>query len=159
MADASTCYLLASHILKPRGLKGEIKCAGFSPVPAVVIINDTEYRVKNASDYDGFTYLFLEGVDTIERAELLRGRDIFVRRADIELADDEILVGDLVGYTIIDEAGKTHGTVRAVENYGAGEIIEATGANGAFSFPYEDAFVVETHTKKRTLCVRPSVFQ
>jgi len=83
----------------------------------------------------------------IDQAELLRGREIFVRREGLKLNPDEILNTDLIGFTVVDEKGKQLGTVKSVNDFGAGDIIDC----GSFSFPYEDEFVSETNIKERRL--------
>ena len=136
-----------STIHKPRGLKGEVKCQYFENMPPHVFIDGKIFTVKKVTHSSGNTYLMLEGITTIEDAERLRGKSIEADRAQINLADDEILNTDLVGFNVTDETGNHLGTIKSIENYGAGEICNC----GAFSFPYEDEFVIETNMKDRRI--------
>ena len=120
--------ITVGRILKPRGLKGEVKC----------IINGE------------IVYKFFDGVTTLEQAELLRGKPIQVPRETVKLADDEILASDLVGFEIVDTDGRKIGVVKGVENYGASDIVDC----GDFMFPYEDAFVVETNLSDKKIVIR-----
>jgi len=145
-----------SVILKPRGLRGELKCTAlpYGISPKVIFIDGQEFKVVKQSEYDNFTYFMLAGVDTFEVADRLRNKAIEIDRADLNIAHDEILTTDLIGMVVLDEHGKQHGVVKSVENYGAGEIIDC----GAFSFPYEDEFIIATDMKKRALMVRVQDF-
>ena len=145
-----------THILKPRGLRGELKCALCDvAIPKNVYIDAQPFSVQSCSNQNGFTYLTLSGICDATAAERLRGKAIEIDREHLTLAADEILTADLIGFTIVDEHGKPRGHVRRVENYGAGDIIEC----GNLSFPYEDAFIIETDTKKRTLVVRSFILE
>ncbi len=58
-------------------------------------------------------------------AERLRGTVLTVPRASLPpLGDGEFYHADLIGLAVIDTAGTSVGTVIAVENFGAGDIIE-----------------------------------
>ena len=139
-------------VLKPRGLRGELKCTMFPPSvsPLSVVIADTTYTVAKCQTSD-FTYLTLATVDTLSAAETLRGKPVFIDRAALNLAPDEILASDLVGFAVVGEDGDKLGSVASVDNFGAGDIIDC----GSFAFPYEDEFVVETNITTRRLVVRP----
>jgi 16S rRNA processing protein RimM len=145
-----TAQISASTVLKPRGLKGELKCVLIPFDVQKVIIEGVKYDVLMQKNSD-FTYLFLQNVNDLNAAERLRGKKIEIDRAEIKLEKDEILTCDLVGFSVVDERGKNLGTVRDFANYGAGDIVDC----GGFSIPYEDEFIIETNIKKRTLVVRP----
>ena len=136
-----------STILKPVGLRGEIKCTYFSPIPKVIYIDGKSYKVLKSRDYKDFTFLTLEGIDAIEDAERLRGKSIAIDRESVEIGNDEILTSDLIGFAVINKSGKHLGTVKDIQNYGASDICDC----GSFSFPYEDAFVLETNVKARKI--------
>ncbi len=58
-------------------------------------------------------------------AEALRGTVLSVARADLPpLADGEFYHADLIGLAVVDTTGVAVGTVIAVENFGAGDILE-----------------------------------
>jgi len=140
------------NAIKPRGLRGEIKCTLFPARVDSVFIDGANFKIVKQTDYDGHTYLFLDGVATVDAAERFRGKKIEIDRADLKLGPDMILTSDLVGFSVADVAGKIVGTVKSVDDFGAGEIINL----GAISFPYVDEFVVETNMETRTLVVRPA---
>ena len=139
-------------VLKPRGLKGELKVSTQFPMQDIqtVCIAGKEYRVLGASEHAGFAYLKLEGVSTVEQAERLRGLVIDVDRELIKLQDDEVLIADLIGFDMVSPQGQTLGKVAAIDEHPAGEVIVCE----TFSFPYEDAFVVETDMTKKRIVVR-----
>jgi len=74
----------------------------------------------------------VEGVKDRDAAQALHGTEIYVERAVLPaLAEEETFYhADLIGLRVEDAAGRTLGTVRAVENYGAGDLLEVTGPDG-----------------------------
>jgi len=67
----------------------------------------------------------LSGIATREAAEALRGTRLYADRAALApLAEDEYYHADLVGLTVVDTGGNLIGTVRAVFDHGAGDLLE-----------------------------------
>jgi len=65
------------------------------------------------------------GVDDRSAAEALRGTLVEIDRAALPpLADGEYYHADLIGLPAVDGSGTALGTVVAVENYGAGDLLE-----------------------------------
>ena len=146
-------------VLKPRGLKGELKCSApligrfleaTGKKPLVIYIDEKPYNVTKLSGYNENVYIFLDNVTTVESAERFRNKKIFVNRRDLNLSDDEVLTSELVGFDVVDAGGKCLGCVKSIDNYGAGEICDC----GEFSFPYEDKFVAETDMNAKKITVR-----
>lgn len=74
----------------------------------------------------------LDGISSREQAEALRGTTLTIARDALPpLADDEYYHADLIGRSCHGAGGEMLGTVMAVENYGAGDLLEIELANGA----------------------------
>jgi len=74
-----------------------------------------------------------ERVTFVDRsaAESLHGVELFVSRAALPAtAKDEYYHADLIGLRAEDSEGRGLGTVQAIHNYGAGDIIEIARADG-----------------------------
>lgn len=121
------------------GVKGEVKIKSFTQNPedclaygqwrgenGEVILSATEARpIKN-----GFA-VYCEEVDTPEAAQALNGIKLYVYREELpEPDEEEFYFEDLVGLSVKTESGRRMGVVRAVHNYGAGDLLEidASGA-------------------------------
>lgn len=78
-------------------------------------------------------------------AEALRGIALTVDRAALPPLDDgEFYVDDLIGLPAVDTAGVALGEVVAVENFGAGDIIEVARPDGrTFMVPFNPEAVPE----------------
>ncbi len=76
-------------------------------------------------------------------AEKLRGTELTVPRTALPpLGEGEYYHADLIGLAVLSEAGEAIGTVVAVENFGAGDVIEIAKADGKrFMVPMQPAAV------------------
>ncbi|MCC5971476.1 MAG: 16S rRNA processing protein RimM [Pararhodobacter sp.] len=67
----------------------------------------------------------LSGIGTREEAEALRGTRLYADRSKLPaLPDDEYYHADLIGLQVLDTGGTVLGTVSAVLNHGAGDLLE-----------------------------------
>ncbi len=152
-------------VLKPRGLQGEIKIGMtynhteiFNKLNEVTL-NGREYKVDRGSVQNGFAYLSLQGIDSIEKAEKLRNQTVMVEDSALCLDDNEILSSELVGFDVVHQ-GKKVGSVVSVENYGAGDFFEIAITGKEFVLiPNEDDFILETNVKTRTLVLSPNALE
>jgi 16S rRNA processing protein RimM len=116
------------------GVKGEVRLKSFCAEPAAI----ADYAPLLTEDGRSFTLTLarplkgafaarLSGVATREQAEALKGTRLYAPRDRLPvLPDDEYYHADLIGLTVLDTGGATLGTVRAVLDHGAGDILEIT---------------------------------
>jgi len=85
----------------------------------------------------------LDGVTTREAAEQLNGVELFVARDKLPAPDDgEFYHADLIGLAAETAQGEPLGSVVAVHNFGAGDIIEIAPPNGpTIMLPFSNAVV------------------
>lgn len=84
----------------------------------------------------------LSGVLTREAAEALRGTRLYADRSRLPaLPDDEYYHADLIGLRVVDTGGVALGTVRAVHDHGAGDVLDVLGPAGEVMLPFTRAAV------------------
>lgn len=67
----------------------------------------------------------IKGVEDRNQAEALRGTKLYVERSQLpDLPSDEFYHSDLLGLEVQDLEGQTIGSVRALNNFGAGDFLE-----------------------------------
>ena len=133
------------------GIQGEVRLKLFAETPASLQRHQAfEAGVRTLTlktlrpDKGGAIARFVEIPDRTA-AEGLRGTLLTVARADLpSLPDGEFYHADLIGLPVVDTAGVEVGTVAAVENFGAGDILEIEKPGGArFMVPFTPAAVPE----------------
>ena len=119
------------------GIKGELRLKLFSASAdslaghANVFVGGHEYRLGGVKAAGKGAIARLEGVNDRSTAESLRGELIEVDRAALPpLAEGEDYHADLIGLECVDRDGQSVGTVAAVENFGAGDLLEVEMEGG-----------------------------
>ncbi len=104
---------------------------------------------------DGILVRF-EGVTDRDTAEALRGTSFTIAADDRrELDAEEFWPDDLVGCTVVDEAGESLGTVESVEFGAAQDRLSVRTPNGVVEVPFVDAIVPTVDLDARTIVMTP----
>ena len=119
------------------GVRGEVRLKSFTADPTAIADYAPLTTLDGSRDFDvvltgavknGLTAR-MSGVVTKEDADALRGTELYVPRDRLpSLPDDEFYHADLVGMSVYDTGGTLLGTVRAVQNHGATDLLEIMGA-------------------------------
>lgn len=113
------------------GVKGELRLKLFSDSAESLsrhqklYVGGAERRLVAARDSGKAAVARFEGIGDRSAAEALRGSLVEVDRSQLpRLEDGEYYHADLIGLAAVDAEGGPIGTVVAVENYGAGDLLE-----------------------------------
>ncbi len=134
------------------GVKGEVRLKSFCAQPEAIAAyaplwtedGSRSFTVKITRAIQGGLAARLSGVATKEEADALRGVSLYAERSKLpNLPDDEFYHADLIGLEVFDTGGKRLGTVRAIYDHGAGDILEifAPGRKTALLLPFTRAVV------------------
>lgn len=133
--------LTIGKVLKPRGLKGELKFETYSSDPArfcdlkKLSIDKTEYAVLRISIEGNVAYCVLDGVDSVEKAESLRGKLVRCNRDDLPALDEgEHYIVDMIGLAVVVN-GEVKGRISDILQYGSADVYVVKNADVTFSFP------------------------
>jgi 16S rRNA processing protein RimM len=120
------------------GVRGEVKLWPFTSDPMAV----TQYGVLSSEDGRSFEietvrpgkdFLVVRFKEIADRtaAEQLRNVDLYVPRERLPATEnDEYYHADLIGLPVEDLRGSALGTVTAVHNFGAGDLLEVLPVGG-----------------------------
>ena len=142
-----TQYLMIGEVLKPQGIRGEVKIKPYAAnhedfrrwKKLYLQEKDggyTEIKAICSRVHDGFAYVTLGECASIEDAEKLRGRELFIDRQQAGRLDEgEVFVTDLIGCEAIDEQGRPIGTLTDVLQHGAVDVYVFKTARGTLMAP------------------------
>ena len=129
---ASDDRILLGRIGAAHGIKGEVRLKSYTdPVEAI-----TEYGALEAAAGGAFTFerwrvqkgaliARFTGVTDRNKAETLNGTDLYIARDRLPETDDgEFYHADLIGLLAIDTDGAETGRIVAVQDFGAGDLLE-----------------------------------
>jgi 16S rRNA processing protein RimM len=134
------------------GVHGEVRLKSFCSSPEDIALYAPLYTEDGARSFTvrltrpvtGGLGARLSGVSSKEEADALKGVTLWADRDRLpSLPDDEFYHADLIGLSVVDTGGAPLGTVRAVHNHGAGDILEifAPGRRQALLLPFTRAAV------------------
>jgi 16S rRNA processing protein RimM len=152
------------------GVRGEVKLWSFTGDPGAVAdygaLENADGKRKFEIDSlrsakDHFVARF-KGIDDRDAAAALCNLDLYVPRDRLPPIeeDDTYYYADLIGLAAVTPEGVPLGTVSALHNFGAGDLIEiATTAGGEpLLLPFSDAVVPEVDVAaKRIVVVLPTM--
>lgn len=157
-------YLMVAEVLKPQGVRGEVKlkpytadAGSFSRWKTLYLFDGKDYSPvpsKVSRIHDGFVYTVLGDCASMEDAEKLRGRELFIDRAHADPGDpDAFFIEDLIGCEAVDENGTTVGTLTEVLQYGTVDTWVLRTPRGTMMAPALLAVFTEVDTRTGRILV------
>ena len=131
--------MLVGEIGRPQGLQGEVRIRSFTAHPAAI----TEYgpledetgarlfEIESLRVTPKALSARLKGITSRDEAEALTGTKLYVPHSRLPAREeDEWHHTDLIGISALDREGVAIGSVVAVHNFGAGDLLEIRPASG-----------------------------
>ncbi|MBA3813030.1 MAG: 16S rRNA processing protein RimM [Alphaproteobacteria bacterium] len=161
-SSPASSLFCAAVIASAHGIQGHVKVKCFLEDPAHLKTyspysneeGEPVYTVKKVlSQNKDVLVVSFEGVTDRTKAESLRGSKLMLAPERLpELVDDTYYHKDLIGLSVISTEGQSAGTVHALYNFGAGELLEVkTIAGTLHMIPFTHEMVVEVDLEKGTL--------
>ena len=164
MAEAKPDRILLGRIAGAHGIRGEVLIKTFTEAPENVgaygPLSDESgtriFKLKSARATPKGVVARLQGVDDRNGAEALKGIALYIERDRLPAAaEGEFYHADLIGLAAVDGDGKPIGEIVAVQNYGAGDLLEIrlAGSSKTELVPFTDAAVPEVDIAARRVVV------
>lgn len=149
--------ILVAYVGSAHGIHGAVKLKSFS----VNLANYNIFYDKSGIVYE-IDWLRPTGKQIIAKfkhitdrscAETLIGTELFVKTAQLpKLELEEFYYSELIGMQLVDEQQKIYGIVKAVHNFGAGEILEIFDLAGkSFLLPFKKQLIPEIDVSKKII--------
>jgi 16S rRNA processing protein RimM len=148
------------RIIAPHGVRGLVKLKSFTENPrdltAYGPLSDETGGVVKVELLSGGKEEFIARIDGVTdrtRAEACKGMMLYVDRGALPAPESsEYYHADLVGLTVLAHDGRHLGTVSALHNFGAGDILEIATQNAdTILLPFSRAFVPEIDFANRQI--------
>lgn len=166
--DNDDPVVLVGEISAPFGVRGQVKMRPLmekpetlAGLPAVTLRlrgaarEEIRRRILTARLHKTQTVLLsVEGVDSIEAADPLRGAEVLIRRSELPpLEPDAYYEDDLVGLSVVTESGRDLGVIEKVLFYPANDVYETPVA----LIPAVESVVVSVDVAAGRVLVRDMV--
>ncbi len=163
-------YLLVGEILRPHGIRGELRMRILTDYPERIPELGTitlakrpdssspkRYHVEAMRMHKEYGLLKLKEIKDRTQAESMRGLFVMVHLQDaIPLEDDEIYAYELIGLRVVAEDGREIGAIASVLETGANDVyVIESKTHGELLFPVTDDTVLEINTEQGFVRVLP----
>lgn len=125
--------ILVGKIVAPQGIRGDVRVQTYTAHPNDLqklvlyspgIADGAFHFIRQLKPGSSMIVAHIDGTNDRNAAELLRGVELFINRADLPvLPDGEYYHADLIGMRVVRD-GLTIGVVDNIQNYGGGDILE-----------------------------------
>jgi 16S rRNA processing protein RimM len=155
-----------AQIGAPHGVRGEVKLRAFTENPLAIgtygpleTDGDRHLEIDSMRAAAGVLVVRFAGVSDRSAAEALRNLRLYLPRARLPDTEDAetFYHADLIGLAALAADGTPLGTVAAVQNFGAGDLLEVTpqGGGPAVLLPFTRAVVPEVDVEGGRIVVNP----
>ena len=148
-------FIDAGEIVTTHGVRGEVKILTWLDVPEMLCefercrIDGKEYKMESCRVQKNCNLLKLQGVDSMEAAQAMRGKILQLYREDI--SDDVIFGDELIGVEVFSE-GKKIGVITEVLDYPGNSVYVID--KGAYMIPAVKEFILSTDIDKNEMRVK-----
>ncbi len=139
-------YIEAGEIVTTHGVRGEVKVLCFLDDPEMLCefdrcrIDGREVEIENCRVQKTCNLVKLQGIDTMEAAQALRGKKMELYRDDID--DEIIFAAELIGMEVF-AAGEKIGVITEVLDY-PGNAVYVVKGQYEYMIPAVKAFILNT---------------
>ena len=139
-------FIEAGEIVNTHGVRGEIKMLPWLDSPEDMCgftrcrIGGKDYAITACRVQNTCDLLRLEGVDTMEAAQALRGKTVTLYREDMD--EDVIFAGDLIGMEVFSQAERI-GELTQVLDYPGNQVYVVKGER-EYLVPAVKEFILST---------------
>ena len=149
-------FVEAGEIVTTHGVKGEMKVLPWVDSPEIlcefdrVRIAGREYTVQSCRIQKSCNLLKVEGIDTMEAAQAMRGKTVELYREDID--DEVIFAAELIGVEVYAE-GENIGKITEVLDYPGNSVYVVKGKH-EYMIPAVKQFILSTDMEKNEMQVK-----
>ncbi|WP_372096305.1 ribosome maturation factor RimM [Tistrella mobilis] len=152
----------------PQGVRGLVRLRPFTEDPEAVAdygplydrTGTRAFRIRITGPHKVGLVVKVDGVDDRDAAAALTGTRLHVPRSALPAIEDDEETwyqADLIGLEVVDQAGAVVGRVRAVHDFGAGDILEIDrpGDRASMMLPFTRAYVPEVSVRAGRMVIDP----
>ena len=159
-------YLELGKIVSTHGIKGELRVQPWCDSPDFFMgfetvyldkKDNTEYTMKSSRPHGNVMLMTLDGIDDVDKAAALRGKIIYVKRADAPLEPGRYFIAELIGCRVVDADDESlcYGEITDVTNTGASDIWHISKENKEYLLPSIPEVVISVDVASNLAKIKP----
>ena len=149
-------FIEAGEIVNVHGLRGDVKVLCWLDDPEMLCefdrcrIGGKDFEMEQGRVQKTCNLVKLQGIDTVEAAQKLRGRTLELYREDID--EEVIFAAELMGMEVF-AAGEKIGRITDVLSYPGNSVYVVKGQY-EYMIPAVSQFILETNMEENTMQVK-----
>ena len=145
--------------MNTHGIRGEVRIVPWADDAAFLkkfktfYIDNKPVRVLQSRVHKDMLIAQLEGINDINAAMPLKNKVVFIDRKDARLPKGAFFIQDILGASVVDEAGNEVGKLTDVLDLPRGQVYEVKGETEHL-IPAVDEFIVSVDAEAGVIVVR-----
>ncbi len=157
-------FLEVGQISSTHGVKGEVRVNPWCDSPEFLKKLKTLYLDENGKEeikvisrvHSNAVLMKIEGVDTVEKASLLRNKVLYMNRKDARIPDNTYFIQDLIGCRVCDkDTSREYGLLSDVSKTGANDVWHIKQGKKEYLIPAIPDVVADTDVENGLILIRP----
>lgn len=159
-------FLEVGEIVGTHGVRGEMRVNPWCDSPAFLkkfkklYLDENGVKVldiKSAREHGNVALIVVDGVDTVEKAQAMRGKVLYIRRDDARLQKGNYFIAELIDCTVYDadDENIVYGVISDVSETGANDVWYITKDDKEYLIPAIRDVVISVDVEEGKILIRP----
>ena len=158
-------FLETGKIVGTHGIKGMVRVQPWSDSGEFLTRFDHFFlddkgekslKAESVQPHGNVVLMRLCGVDSIESAEALRGKILYIDRDEVDLPEGRYFIDDLIGCAVYDaDSSEELGTLADVSATGANDVWHIQKEGREYLVPAVDEVIVSVNINEKKIILRP----
>ncbi len=159
-------FLEVGEIVGTHGVRGEMRVNPWCDTPSFLKKFKNLYLdekgeksldIKSARDHGNVALIVADGIDTVEKAQAMRGKVLYIKRDDAKLQKGHYFIAELIDCTVYDadDETKVYGIITDVSETGANDVWYITKDGKEYLIPAIKDVVISVDVEEGIVKIRP----
>ena len=159
-------YLEVGEVVGTHGVRGEMRVNPWCDAPSFLkkfkklYLDETGGKsldIKSAREHGNVALIVADGIDSVEKAQAMRGKVLYIKRDDAKLQKGNYFIAELIDCTVYDadDENVIYGVISDVSETGANDVWHITKDNKEYLIPAIKDVVISVDVEEGIIKIRP----
>ena len=158
-------YLEAGKVVGTHGINGDLRVEVWCDTVEFLCSFKTLYmdqgrkeiNINSLKSHKNIAIMHIENVDTIEEAEKIRGKILYINRKNVKLPEGEYFIQDIIGLEVVNaQTNQSYGKITEVFKTGANDVYQITSEeNKNYLIPVIKEVILNIDVSNNKILISP----
>ncbi len=158
-------YLEVAKVVGTHGVKGQLKLKPWCDTQEFLCSfkklyskdGEKTYNIISSFPHKNIVVMSISGIDTVDKAEEMRNKILYIDRDEVEMEDGVYFLQDLIGLDVVDaDTQKNYGKLSEIFETGANDVYQITSNdNKNYLIPAIDDVIIKIDIENQKMLIRP----